>query len=214
METEEPFELPAAWEQVRDLLGYIVALFGAPGAIAARMFLRAASRLEILQWLAPVEALARRLLAIEALGLAPPNAPPPTARTRDARVASRLADLAPADCEPGAPETWRVVFNLAPGSRASALPVARDAGAEREGAPPMLRNALALARRLEALRRLAEDRGAALRRMVRLLAARRGQVRARFALYAPRGRLRVCPAGALLEITTRQLALSFAADTS
>lgn len=210
---EPPFTLPAAWKQVRVLLGYMAALFGAPGALAARLFLRAATRFEILQWLAPLEALARRLLVIEVLGLPPPNAPAPRTRLRDARVASRLTDNAPGFDEAD-PESWRVVFNLWPGARVGRrkLPSAQIVEAHDEP-PRMLRNALPLARRIEALRRLAEHPERALRRMAALLSVRRGEA-ARFTRYTMRKGLRANPAASLLAGAHAQLAVALAGDTS
>jgi hypothetical protein len=211
---EEPFTLLAAWEQVKVLLGFITALFGAPGALAAQLYLRAATRLEILQWLAPLEALARRLLAIEALALPPPNMPPPRTRLRDAPVDGALREPALPAAAAADPETWRVVFNLWPGARAGAHTPARAHTAAPEGDPPLLRNALSLARRIEALRRLAEAPEHALRRMAALLAARRAEAAARFTNYAPRKRLRACPAASLLEAAQAHLCAALAGDTS
>lgn len=212
---EETFTLPSAWEQVKVLLGFMAALFGAPGAIAARLYLRAARRLEILQWLAPLEAVARRLLAIEALALPPPNMPALRTRLRDAPVAGALEEASSPALAADDPETWRVVFNLWPGSRTGTrkLAGARISG-DPQGEPPLLRNAFPLARRIEALRRLAEAPDRALRRMAALLAARRREAATRFTPYAPRKRLRACPAASLLESAQAQLAAALAGDTS
>lgn len=213
-DAEEPFTLNAAWEQVKVLLGFMAALFGTPGALAAQMYLRATSRLEILQWLAPLEALARRLLAIEALSRPPPNMPAPAVRLRDAPVAGALKEAPAPAPDPADPETWRVVFNLWPGARAGARFSPRADLAEAPSEPPLLRNALPLARRIEALRRLAEAPDRALRRMAALLAARRAEAAKRFAPYAARKRLRACPAASLLESAQTHLAAALAGDTS
>ena len=183
------------------------------GDLAAQLFLRAQTRFQILQWLAPLEALARRLLVIEALALPPPNARPPRAPVRDTRIVSALADASPAE-EAGDPETWRVVFNLWPGAKAGGRRRADVELRDAQGEARMLRNALPLARRIEALRRLAENPEQALRRMAALLAARRGQVAERFSAYAPRNRLRACPAARLLAGAQAQLAAALATDTS
>lgn len=213
-DVDQPFSLSDAWEQVKVLLSFMAALFGAPSALATQSYLRAARRLEILQWLAPLEALARRLLAIEALGLPAPNMPPPRTRLRDARIVGSLADSQPSR-DDADPETWRVVFNLWPGSRAGAHTLTAWLGlSELQGEPPLLRNALPLARRIEALRRLAEAPDRALRRMAALLAARRAETATRFTCYVPRRRLRACPAASLLESAQAQLATALAGDTS
>lgn len=211
---EEPFTLSAAWEQVKVLLDYVYALFGAPGAIAAQLYLRAANRLQILQWLAPLEALARRLLAIEALSLPPPNMSPPRGRLRDRPVAGALKDRPPQPCDEADPETWRVVFNLWPGARSGARShVLSGDVTQPHGDAPLLGNALPLARRIEALRRLAEAPEPALRRMAALLAARRAEA-TRFTSYTPRNGLRVCPTGTLLQAAHAHLAAALANDTS
>ena len=214
MDDEEfPFTLPSAWERVRTLLGYIVVLFGAPAAIAARLYLSAANRLEILQWLAPLEAAARRLLLLEALTLPPPNMPPPPARLRDKPVAGALKEMAPPS-EDTDPETWRVVFNLWPGARGGARPLAASHGVnEPSDQHSLAPNALPLARRIEALRRLAEAPERALRRMAALLAARRGEA-VRFTSYKQRKGLRVSAASPLLDEVHAHLAAALAGDTS
>ncbi|MGE3303296.1 MAG: hypothetical protein AB7M12_09305 [Hyphomonadaceae bacterium] len=153
--------LDGAWAQVAELLGWIAALFGAPGEIAARGGLVRRSRFDILAWLAPLEAAARRLLLIEAAALPPANnAPPLVAR---GRLRSALTDAPPPVLDADSAR-WRVRFRLGfPRARASSR-LSPATGPN----PALPNNAAPLARRLEALRRVAANRA----RVVHLLARR------------------------------------------
>ena len=81
----EEFSLQETWAHVGELYAWIVSLFGAPAAIAARLMLMRKERRDLLAWLGPVEALARRLLLLKALTLPTPNEAP------RAGVSGRLA---------------------------------------------------------------------------------------------------------------------------
>jgi hypothetical protein len=72
----EPFDIQEAWQAVAMLYGYIASLFGGAAAIAERLLLRRQMRRDILAWLGPAEALARRVLLLKALSLPKPNTPP------------------------------------------------------------------------------------------------------------------------------------------
>ncbi len=157
------------------MIAMVIALFGAPAAIAAMRILRRATRIEILHWLAPLEALARRLLLLEAAELPPRNAPP--ARfVASGRIANALRDT-PAPSED--PAQWRVRFSLWPHGAQR-----RSAREARIGQPAhsIKETALALAKRLEALSRLLQNRKAYVQRMASLLAARRDTA---FTAFAP-----------------------------
>ena len=86
----EPFSLQDAWQNVGDLFATIVSLFGAPFEIAERLMLVRESRRDILAWLGPVEALARRLLLLKALTMPKPNDAPPKALP--GRIVTAFAD--------------------------------------------------------------------------------------------------------------------------
>lgn len=180
----EDFSLQGAWAQVGDLYAWIVSLFGAPAGIAARLLLRREDRRQLLSWLGPVEALARRLLLLKALTMAPPNLPPPPAAI--GRLHSAFTDR-PHRALPPEAENWRVRFCVLPygAMRRAQLPACetRAGGAACGGGVNL--NAAPLARRLEALRRVLENPAPALARLARLLNARREIVAAAFGPYRP-----------------------------
>jgi hypothetical protein len=100
-------------------------------------------------------------------------------------------------------ETWRVGFCVAPhGLLRRRRGEAARAG-ERAGGVNL--NALALARRLEALRRVLENPAPALARLCRLLAGRRTAVQAAFRPYRPRA----TPVQTLLPAAQAALELAF-----
>jgi hypothetical protein len=122
------------------------------------MILRKQTRVEILQWLAPLEAAARRMVLLEALTLPKPNAPAPPRFT--GRLASAFADRPP-PALPEKAEDWRVHFHV---FRLPQKP--REPTAPRgQGEAKLHFTALALARRVEALRRVLENREAAVRHL-------------------------------------------------
>ncbi|MEJ0024202.1 MAG: hypothetical protein WDN76_12915 [Alphaproteobacteria bacterium] len=78
MEDEEPFTLEAAWADLQHGVAVMLAAFGCALAIAERLILPRKARIDILQWLAPLEATGRRLVLLEALKLPAPNQPAPS----------------------------------------------------------------------------------------------------------------------------------------
>lgn len=205
MENDEPFSMDSAWAHLRHLAKFLLGLFGDPAALAARLMLTRGFRQDLLGWLAPLEAVARRLLAAEAAKLPAPNAPGP--RAPIGRIANTLADKPQAELGEDS-AAWRVVFNLGL-RRAGAPPSTKLAG---RGAPLRF-NALSLARRVEALCRVLEDRAAC----VRKLAARlHGDVRRARKAYAPY-RFPAMAVGGLLQFAQDEAERALAplcADTS
>jgi hypothetical protein len=160
MEEDEPFDLETAWAGLQHAMGFLLAICGGAAALAQRLLLRRASRIEILQWLAPLEALARRLLLLEALKLPAPNAPAPFAKK--GKLASAFTDC-PAPELPEDAEQWNVRFHV---WTAGARLAGQGAGmVQTARTRPLNLNAIPLAKRIEALRRLYEQRGGYARRL-------------------------------------------------
>ncbi|MGE3141854.1 MAG: hypothetical protein AB7L65_00895 [Hyphomonadaceae bacterium] len=67
--SEPPFSVPAAWSLLRDALGWLANLFGAPEAVRAQEMLRRRDYDLLRGWVRSLEALASRLLLIAAAGL-------------------------------------------------------------------------------------------------------------------------------------------------
>jgi hypothetical protein len=159
------------------------------------------NRRDILAWLGPVEALARRLLLLKALSMPTPNDAPP--KTPPGRVVIAFADRPQEDIHPES-EKWRVRFCVMPHgvlrTKRSAGEVCKD---QRGGSVNF--NALPLARRLEALRRLLENPQPALARLRRLLATQRAAVESAFRPYRPRA---TCAQTALAD-AQREIDLAF-----
>ncbi len=177
----EPFSLQQAWQNVGELYAWIVSLFGAPFAIAERLMLVRKSRREILSWLGPVEALARRLLLLKALTMPTPNDAP--RKVFPGRLLIAFADRPIENIHPESAK-WRVRFCVMPhgvlrGKRNT------EPGADRRGGDINF-NALPLARCLEALRRVLENPAPAVARLARLIATQREAVAAAFRPYRPR----------------------------
>jgi hypothetical protein len=164
-----PFTLQRAWEDLKYAVGLILSACGLPGEIAARRMLLNRTRQEILVWLAPVEALARRILLLAALKEPTPN--PPERPRRGTAIASAMRDTPPPDLSDN-PADWRAVFSEWP----PGVGFPRKQSAE-PGMPAGKRmtdyNAYPLARRIEALVRLARDPSAAIKRMAKKIAERR-----------------------------------------
>ncbi|MGE3303096.1 MAG: hypothetical protein AB7M12_08270 [Hyphomonadaceae bacterium] len=175
----ESFELEQAWAQLSAMIGWVAALFGAPAEIAARLAFLKKDRQDFLSWLAPLEALARRLLFIEAAALPALNAA--VHFTPAGRIANAYRDAQPAELD-GESARWRVMFRVGPRK-----PAGQPASSRREKAvrvrPDPLYNAIPLARRLEALARLAQNRAAIVRALARKLQARPAHVARAFAPY-------------------------------
>ena len=124
--------------------------------------------------------LARRLLLLKALTMPKPNDAPPKALP--GRIMIAFADRQIADIHPKSAE-WRVRFNVMPMGALSRKPRTESgAGADRRGGAVNF-NALPLARRLEALRRVLENPQPALARLCRLIATKREAVAAAFRAY-------------------------------
>jgi hypothetical protein len=200
----EPFDHQNAWDHVSEMYRYIVALFGAPFALAERFILMKKDRRDLLAWLGPVEALARRLLLLKALALPAPNylAPKPFA----GRLLIAFTDRPLQAIHPES-ESWRVCFSVMPyGVLRRKRGAERVAHTDRRSADEF--NAVPLARRVEALRRVLENPAPAIARLARLLAARRDAVVYAFGPYRPRA---TCAQTALADA---QRALDLALNTS
>ncbi|MES1203874.1 MAG: hypothetical protein ABUS57_20750, partial [Pseudomonadota bacterium] len=167
------------------LYASIVSLFGAPFDIALRLILRRDDRREILAWLGPVEALARRLLLLKALTMPAPNYAPPKATA--GRLVIAFADRPIEDIDTETAK-WRVRFCVMPhGLLRRTRSKEPNAGlcADQRGGDINF-NAIPLARRIEALRRVLENPAPALARLCTLLATQRAAVEAAFRPYRPR----------------------------
>jgi hypothetical protein len=183
---DEPTSREDRWFHLADMVGAVMHLFGSPAAIAAMRILRRALRRDILHWLAPLEALARRLLLIEATKLPRRNAPPSRA-VFTGRLANALRDSPPPSEDPA---HWRVRFSLWPHGAHRRAPghALQEQRAARPRSPK--ENALAIAKRIEALVRMLENRKAYVLRMATLLAARREQAFVAFTPYRYGGPVR------------------------
>jgi hypothetical protein len=113
---------PSLWLIAREMLTLATLALGAPGLIAAIERLTHRSKRDILDWLAPLELLVRKLLLMEAAKLPRPADPRRTSRRLTLRLA--LSFVRPKVRkpvryieEPNRPATWRVCF---------ALPLPRD----------------------------------------------------------------------------------------
>jgi hypothetical protein len=177
---DPPFTLANAWEDLRYVVSMIVSVFGGPAQIAAQQMLLARTRQEILVWLAPIEALARRVLLLAALA-APVSNLPLERRKAAPPVENAFRDTPYQDLSDN-PADWRVLFNDWPKTGGKGR---RSVRTMRTPSPGF--NAYPLARRLEALLRLADDPGAAIRRMAAKLAQRRALVATAFAPYRHKG---------------------------
>jgi hypothetical protein len=206
----EPFNLDDAWAWAQDLCATIAVLFGAPATIAARLLLRRKWRHDMLAWLGPLEALVRRLLLLKALdGPAPNCAPAPPARKANLVIA--FTDRQQPDLPEDAAQ-WRVRFAVWPYGHMRSQSTAPKIDARRGGGIHF--NAVPLARRLEALRRVLDNPDAALARLVRLLAQDRANGRdsapAAFRPYRPPGG----PVVTILTATQGEVELKLALNTS
>ncbi len=180
---------PQLWAIARNAFARLSAAFGGAAAIAALDPLTRALRRELLAWLAPLEALVRKLILIEAAsfsGVAPLNVRKPPAR---AAVSTRRAP------ECGAPEHWRAPFHMAvPPETQRTIPEDRAPRIRVLGPPTLVReiwrelasidppaaprrapidpkvSVWRLARRVEAVRRALDDPKSLARRLARRLA--------------------------------------------
>ncbi len=182
MEERQPFDLEAKWADLQHAIVMMLASIGGCAlAVAERLILPRAARKEILQWLAPIEAVARRLLVIEALNLPPPNQPAPF--VPKGKLASAYADKPEADL-PEDETKWNVRFHVWTAGAAPAR--ARAAGMPAVRSYPIQYNALPLARRIEALRRVFSQRALYVQRLAKSLRAAPARARKAFAPYRHR----------------------------
>jgi hypothetical protein len=182
MDEPEPFTLDRAWEWLSTAVLWLVSVCGSPAQIAARLMLVRRTRQHILQWLAPTEALARRIALLAALAAPKVNFAPPSKRSP--RITTALRDR-PLRALPENPAEWRAIFTLEPSHAGG--PAKTDIAFPRASTRPPAYNALPLARRIEALMRLVRDPKRVIARMTRALAARGKALRARFGPYPHRG---------------------------
>lgn len=190
--TREPFDLQAAWQHVATLYSWIVKLLD-PARLSERVSLLRDKRRELLSWLGPAEALARRVLLLKALSLPPANLP--GAAPTKGRLAMAYADRPqrhPLDYAEVAPEKWRVRFCVLPSRGAESRFLSGDYRDEQESEPRAkgwtlmsVYNAIAFARRIEALRRVLENPEPEVKRLVRYLATRRDAILRAFGAYRP-----------------------------
>lgn len=193
------------WAVLRDYLTHAFSLFGAPAALAQKLWLSAREHKLCADWLRVCEALLRRLVFIRALALVEAEAKQRDARPatssgsrfgtrtmqaqpRHAELVARRANAAPFDASRS--ESWRVSFDL--GLRRCAATQATQHSThwrlQTEAAPRSLsppepapnhqRASTALALRLEALVRGFNDPEPLVRRCARLLRRRAEAMRA------------------------------------
>jgi hypothetical protein len=181
MEQEEPFDIEIAWSALQHAIAMMLGAFGGAAAIAASLILPRATRIQILQWLGPIEALARRLLLIEAMSLPAPNQPAPFIPR--GKLANAYADKSIADL-PDETETWRVRFNI--GIASAPTKMEKVGVTPAAVSHPIQFNALALARRMEAVRRLFEQRALYAQRLAVRIHRAPARARKAFAPYRHR----------------------------
>ncbi|MEJ0060388.1 MAG: hypothetical protein WDM79_12805 [Terricaulis sp.] len=104
------------WRIAEDILALMTMALGGPGLIAAIERLTRSAKRDILDWLAPLELLARKLLLVEAAKLPRPAEKRAATRALTLRMVKswqhrRKPRLVPT--EPNRPSTWRVTFRLA-----------------------------------------------------------------------------------------------------
>ncbi|MBI1251886.1 MAG: hypothetical protein GC189_10470 [Alphaproteobacteria bacterium] len=173
-----PTPADALWDFLRTLVNAALNLFGGPEEIAAQRVLDRATYRRLSQWLAPLEAMARRLLFAAAMAF---PAPKKILRRRKQKRASAVARAFDPDAPSQAwPTSLRFTrFRIA--ARGKARPAA-----------PALRLAAPLAARLEMLARIALDP----QRYAKRLAARaRRSLAVRDAVLTAPPHFKVNPAG-------------------
>jgi hypothetical protein len=167
------------WAVLRHFFGCAQRDIGAPTDIARIALIGPEARKLILDWLAPLEALLRQLLFLNAVAIELPNAP----RPNPAKLKAPKSNAQPArpksarDAEN--PASWPAHFRLAPPSAHRPAPRGPKKSAPREahfGAG--LYTGWPLALRFEALRRAMENPDALTLRLARLLRARPACARA------------------------------------
>ena len=154
------FDLALAWAAARRFAQAIAALYGAAGDLAQRVAISAGERRDLKARLESLEALARKLLFLQARAL--PAIPVKPTRPSGERKSVRVASEATAGHDA---RDWRVGFRFIPRpARAHA-----QSNAVRPARRPSL-NLNGLARRVEALSRVLADPLAAAKRLRRRLA--------------------------------------------
>jgi hypothetical protein len=93
-----------------DLLKLVLVRFWTPLQLAALPFIQQSRKLELLDWLRPVELMLRRMIFLEARALAATLPPPPAPRA--ARSGRERQPHRPFDRD--RPETWRCTFRALP----------------------------------------------------------------------------------------------------
>lgn len=224
MHLSQPIKLQgphaALWEAAREVLALMASALGGPALIATMGKLERRTRRNILDWLAPLEVLVRKLLLLEA-ALVPRRA---EAKFRKGAPPQRAAPPR-GKCAPPHPEkppTWRVAFSLsasAPRKPArNAGPRIRDLNARYTPPPlkparPRRDAALKLAMRYEALRRVLDNPAPHARRLARRLERHPPAARRIAGTPAPR-RHRGFADDLLSYATTLALGVAGAFDTS
>lgn len=164
----EPFTAAAGWSLARLALELICRLFGAPASLMRKRRIDSATRAALLAWLRPLEAFARRLLLIEAASQPPPNAPRFTPKQPYLKAGCGRGGFADEDST-----RWSVSFKTFP----AAPRAARKSKRKRAARNSEFMSSAALAERLEAIMRLAENPDPAIRRVARRLRANRGEAK-------------------------------------
>ncbi len=182
----------------------LASIGGCALAVAERLILTRAARIEILQWLAPLEAEARRLLVLEALKLPAPNQPPPF--VPKGKLATAYADK-PAHDLPEDETQWRVRFHVWSGGGARQ---GRTSGVQTTRTYPVTFNALSLASRIAALRRVFDQREISAARLASRLHHAPERARKAFAPY----RHKATAVQTLLRRTQQEVDLALAALNS
>lgn len=162
----EPKPKPHAelWDVLREFFDWARRDIGEPADIARIALIGPEARKLILDWLAPLEALLRRLVFLAAIALQPPQAPSrahPRPKTKAARRAGSP--------DPENPAAWPAHFRLLERTgprRAAANPIRKPRFA---ALPAGLSSGWPLALRFEALRRGLENPAPLAQRLARLL---------------------------------------------
>ncbi|MBL8548670.1 MAG: hypothetical protein JNJ73_01700 [Hyphomonadaceae bacterium] len=158
-----PITLSDAWTTFRYFLRCMAATVEEPAKLAARLYVQAHQRNDILLWLLPLERLARLLLLAEAAAITlSPTAP----RRRGPRKEVKGSRLRPV---PEESEEWRVAFKAAAGAKRRSKRAARAA---RRTFAATVHDAVPLAARIEALIRVALDPAPYAKRLARRLSKR------------------------------------------
>lgn len=126
-------EAASFWDKLAAYLCFALSLFGDPAALARRLWLSRAEHAQFCAYMRPLEAVARRLIFIAALGLKPMTHPPKPERKFRARLAMPANAGAAFDMD--TPETWRACFCLSAARNAGAPASSANKAGEGVGAP-------------------------------------------------------------------------------